>query len=90
MTLGLRFINGPDNTSHQQNDIDNLTRVERHTECVDEEQLEPSSYSDDARHHTIKYSCQNHNRDAQGNQRALEVGIGETAIVPYQYDGGYA
>ena len=89
MALGLCLIDCPDHGGHKQDDIDNLARVEGHAETVDEEQLEPSAHGDDARNDTIEHCCQNDQRDAKGDERALQVGIRETAVVVDQSDGGY-
>ena len=57
MFLCLRLIDGPDDNADEQNDIDNLTRIEGAAEGVDEEQLKPSADSDDARDNTIEHCC---------------------------------
>ena len=88
MLLGLGFVNGPDDTGYQQEYVDNLTRVERHAQSVDEEQLKPSADGDDAWYDAIEYGGQDNHRDTQGYQRTLEVGIGELAVVINQSDGG--
>ena len=52
------FPDGPDNNADKQEDIDNLTRIERHAKDVDEQQLEPAAYLYDARYDTIEYGSQ--------------------------------
>ena len=88
MFLCLSLVNGPDNAGHQEEDIDDLTRIEGHAKRVDKEQLKPSSDGDDTRNNTIEYSCQNNHGDAESYQRALEVGIWELAVIIHQSDGG--
>ena len=44
-----------DNRGYEADDIYDFTGIEWAAECVDEEQLEPSAYGDDAWNHTIKY-----------------------------------
>ena len=60
--------NGPDDGGYQQEDVDNLARVERHAQGVDEEQLEPSAYFHDAWYYTIEHGVNESERDEQGNQ----------------------
>ena len=60
--------NGPDDGGYQQEDVDNLARVERHAQGVDEEQLEPSAYFHDARHHAVEHGVDEGEGDEQGNQ----------------------
>ena len=87
MTLGLSLVDGPDDTSHKQDDIDDFAGVEWHAESVDKEQLEPSSYSYDARNDTIEHGCKDYQRYCKSNERTLEIGIGEFTIIVYQTDG---
>ena len=55
----------PAHGSHEQYDIDNLTRVERHAQHVHEQQLEPSTHGDDARHDAIEHGGDDDERHQQ-------------------------
>ena len=87
VSLRLSLIDSPDDAADEQDDIDDLTRVEGHAQGVDEEQLEPSADGDDARHDAIEDGHEDGHREAEGNQGALQVGIGEAAVVVNQTDG---
>ncbi|CCZ12654.1 unknown [Prevotella sp. CAG:1092] len=58
---GIALVDSPDNSRYKEYDVDNLARVEWHAESVDKEQLEPSTYSDDAWHNAIE-NCRNENK----------------------------
>ena len=88
-TLGLP--DGPYHHANEQEDIDNLTRIERHSEDVDEQQLEPSANLYDAGNDTIEHCCEDDYRDEQGYERALQVALrivgGEFLVIIYQHNG---
>ena len=56
-TLGFPYC--PNHHADEQEDIDNLARVERHAENVDEQQFEPTTNLYDAGYDTIEYGSQN-------------------------------
>ena len=84
----------PDDSGNKEDDVDNLASVERAAKSVDEEQLKPTAHADDARNNSIEHCRQDNSRDAQGYERALEVGIalkvGILAIVIHKHDGRQA
>ncbi len=88
-TLGLP--NSPNRDADEQEDIDNLTRIERHAEDVDKQQLEPAANLYDAGNDTIEHCCEDDYRYEQGNERALQVALrivgGEFLVIIYQHNG---
>ena len=87
MLVGIGLVDGPDDDGHEEEDIDNLTRVERHAERIDKEQLKPSAYRDDAGHHAVEHGGHDDKRYGQRGQRSLGLHIGEFLIDEHQYDG---
>ena len=64
----ISLVDSPNNSSYKQEDIDNLTRIERTTQHVDEEQFKPSAYLYDTWYDTIEHGSQYDYRDEQGNE----------------------
>ena len=90
--LGLiGLVDGPNHTCYQKDDVDNLARVERHSQGVHEKQFKPAAHTHNARHHSIEHCCQDNHRDAQCDERTTKVGIacvvGIFTVVIYQHDG---
>src|SRR5574344_1175760 len=87
----MSLVDGPDHAADEQDDIDNLARIERTTQCVDEEKLKPSAYLDDTRHDAIKHCCQYDDGDGEGDEGTAQVVLGiiagKLAVVIYQHDG---
>ena len=74
----------------QHEDVDDHTTVERQSQHIDEEKLEPSAHFHDAGHDTIEYGGHQHNAEAECHQRTFEVGIGGFLIIIDQNDGRQA
>ena len=64
----IALVNGPQRSGYQEDDVDDETRVERHAEHVDKQQLEPSAHGDDAGNHAIEHGGHNGERHEQGNE----------------------
>ena len=81
----------PDGIGHhanQKDKIDNKTRVERHTQHIDEQQFKPAADLHDARHYAVENDAYQHKTEQQSPQRALHGSIGIAAIVVNQHHGG--
>ena len=81
------LVDRPNDGTHQEDDVDDFTRVERTSQHVDEEQLEPSSHGDDARNNAIEHARHDDERHQQGQQGAFQLDVGELAVAEHQYDG---
>ena len=85
------LIDGPDDDADEQEDIDNLARIERHAQDVDEQQFEPTAHLYDTWNDAIKNGSQDDYRQEQGKERTFQIALGvvggELAIVVNQYDG---
>ena len=56
------LVHAPNEHGGQHEDIDQHARVERHTQGIDKQQLEPSAHLHDARHHAIEDHSHQHRR----------------------------
>ena len=87
---GVGFIDGPNYSSHQQDDVDDDTRVERHTQRVHEEQFKPSADGDDTWHNAIKHGSHDDERDDECHDGTFGFDVGEPLVAIHQHDGGDA
>ena len=87
---GEALVDGPDGAYHEAGYIYNESGVERQVQGVDEEQLKPSAHGHDARHHAIEHGGEDDETDAEGNERALHLHVGEPLVAIHQHDGGQA
>ena len=84
------FVYSPDNRSNKKDDVYDLTCVERTSQNIYKEKLEPSTNSHNARHNTIKHGRNDDKRDDEGCDRTLQLDVREATIAIYKHDGRYA
>ena len=88
------FLRGAPNSGEhhadQHEQINHHARVERQAEGVHEEQLEPAAHLHDAGHYAVEHGSHEHHRNAEGDERAAQAGLGRFLIIIYQGDGGQA
>ena len=87
MTVLISLIDSPNEGSNEQNDINNSTRIERHTQCIREKELKPSANSYDSRYYTIENCCHNEHWNGERQERTFEVCIGNFLVIVHQYHG---
>ena len=75
---------GQDARQHEGEGID--TRVVGHAEDVDKQQLEVAADLHQALHHAKHHQANDGERDEQGDQRALQGGVGCLLIIVNQHD----
>ena len=83
----IALVDSPKGRSHQQSNVDDQSRVERQTQNIDEEQLKPAAHSDNARDDAVENGSYQHKRHQEGDQRTLQLDVGETSIAVDQHDG---
>ena len=82
-----RLPNRPNQHSAQQDDKGVDTRVVRHPEDVDKQQLEITAYLYQALHDTIHHQTDDGERHQQGDERPLHCRVREFLIVIHQRNG---
>ena len=55
VVVAVSLIDGPDDACYEQEDVDDLSGVERASKHVDKEKLEPSAHLDDAGNHSVEH-----------------------------------
>ena len=83
----VRLGNSPNEAADEQQDVENGTRVERHTERIGKQKLEKSPHSNNARHYAPEHCGYQNDRYCERNERPFEVRIGHTLVVINQNNG---
>ena len=87
-SFGIALVHAPNDGSCQQNDIDNHTRIERHAQGVDKQQLKPSAYLHHTRHNAVEHYSHQYGRTRQSKQTTFQIGIRVLLIIINQYNRG--
>ena len=83
----LGLIDSPYHGADEKQHVYDKSGIELHTQRVDEEQLKPSAYGDDAWHNAIKHGSHQYERQCQSYERSFQVGVRHTLVVVYQHYG---
>ena len=86
--VDVTLADSPYRCCNEAGDVDDEAGVERQSERIDEEQLKPATDGDDAGYDAVEHGGHDDIRDEQGNQRALQLDVGEAAVAVHQHDGG--
>ena len=78
---------GPQHHTYQDDEVDDETGVEPEAQLVDEKQFKPAPDLDDAGHNAVEYHHDEDTADQKRQERTLEVGSGELAVVVDEHQG---